>query len=102
MEEYPHGHVSLITTLEEYLSHPEIIVIRGDADDTRRWRDSAAKLYAPRRLVFAIERDAKDLPGALADRRPVDGETVAYRCIGNHCSLPISGFEALAAELRDG
>jgi selenocysteine lyase/cysteine desulfurase len=102
MEEYPHGHVSLITALEEYLAHPEIIVIRGDADETRRWRDSAAKLYAPRRLVFAIDRDAADLPGALADRRPVDGETVAYRCVGNHCSLPISGFEALAAELRDG
>ncbi|MEQ9564153.1 MAG: thioredoxin domain-containing protein, partial [Woeseiaceae bacterium] len=101
MAEYPHGHVSLITALEEYLVHPEIIVIRGDAGDIGRWRDSAARLYAPRRLVFAIERDAKELPGALAERRPVDGETVAYRCVGNHCSLPISGFEALAAELRE-
>ena len=38
IEEYPHGHVTLLTALEEYLEHPEIIVIRGD-DDIERWRD---------------------------------------------------------------
>jgi uncharacterized protein YyaL (SSP411 family) len=100
MEEYPHGHVTLITALEEYLKNPEMIVIRGQPDEIARWRDSAARLYAPRRLVFAIGSDAADLPGALAERRPVEGETVAYRCSGSFCSLPISSFEALAAEWR--
>ena len=101
MLEYPHGHVSLITALEEYLAHPEIIVIRGEGDDIGRWRDSAAKLYAPRRLVFAIDRETSRLPGALANRRPVPGQTVAYRCVGSHCSLPLSSFEALTAALRE-
>ena len=101
IEEYPHGHVSLLTALEEYLKHPEIVVIRGDADDIARWRDSAAKVYAPRRLVFAIDTDATDLPGALADRKPVDGETVAYRCLGTHCEMPVTTWEALAAQLSD-
>jgi uncharacterized protein YyaL (SSP411 family) len=54
MHEYPHGHVTLITALEEYLQHPEIVVIRGVTDEIERWRDSAARLYAPRRLIFAI------------------------------------------------
>jgi uncharacterized protein YyaL (SSP411 family) len=101
MLDYPHGHVSLITALEEYLAHPEIIIIRGEADDIVRWRDAAAKLYAPRRLVFAIAGAAAKLPGALAGRRPVPGQTVAYRCVGTHCSLPLSSFEALTAELRE-
>ncbi len=101
MLEYPHGHVSLITALEEYLVHPEIIVIRGEAGDINRWRDAAAKLYAPRRLVLAIDREAAGLPGALADRRPVSGQTVAYRCVGSYCSLPLSSFEALTAELQE-
>jgi len=92
MHDYPHGHVSLVTALEEYLNHPEIVVIRGDADESATWRDAAAKLYAPGRLVFAIDRSAEGLPGALAERKPVDGETVAYRCIGHRCSLPITGF----------
>jgi hypothetical protein len=101
MLEYPHGHVSLITALEEYLAHPEIIIIRGEGDDIGRWRDAAAKLYAPRRLVFAIDREASRLPGALADRRPVPGQTAAYRCVGSHCSLPLSSFEALTAALQE-
>ena len=100
IEEYPHGHVSLLTALEEYLHHPEIVVIRGD-DEIERWRDAAGRLYAPRRLVFAIRASEKDLPGALADRRPVDGETVAYRCLGTHCEMPVTTWEALAAGLSE-
>jgi uncharacterized protein YyaL (SSP411 family) len=99
LNEYPHGHVSLLAALEEYLEHPEIVVIRGNDEDVGRWRDSASKVYAPRRLVFAIGRDESDLPGALADRAPVAGETVAYRCLGTHCEMPVTTWEALAGQL---
>jgi len=101
MAEYPHGHVSLLAALEEYVHHPEVIIIRGDAAGIGRWRESAAKIYAPRRLVFAIGSETDGLPGALADRRPVPGQIVAYRCVGSHCSLPLSSWEALAAELSE-
>ena len=101
IDEYPHGHVSLLSAVEEYLEHPEIVVIRGESDEIYNWRDSAAKVYAPRRLVFAIPDMAPDLPGALAERKPVDGETVAYRCLGAHCELPVTSWEALAAQLRE-
>ena len=101
MDEYPHGHVSLLAALEEYLEHPEIVVVRGDANEIARWRDSAAKVYAPRRLVFAIPAGETGLPGALADRAPIDGETVAYRCVGTHCELPVTTWEALAEQLSE-
>jgi len=101
MEEYPHGHVSLLTALEEYLSHPEIVVIRGDGDELARWRSAAARLYAPRRLVYAIGADESALPGALAERRAHDGDTVAYRCLGSHCELPVTTWEALASSLSE-
>jgi uncharacterized protein YyaL (SSP411 family) len=101
IEEYPHGHVTLLTALEEFLEHPEVIVIRGEAGEVARWRDSAAKLYAPRRMVFAINADETDLPGALAERKPISGETVAYKCVGTHCDLPVTTWEALAAELNE-
>ncbi len=99
ISEYPHGHVSLLSALEEYLVHPEIIVIRGDSAEIARWQHTAARLYAPRRLVFGISPDAVDLPGALADRTAIDGETVAYRCLGTHCEMPVTTWEALAAQL---
>jgi uncharacterized protein YyaL (SSP411 family) len=101
MDEYPHGHVSLLTALEEYTRHPEIIIIRGPSDEIARWRDSAARLYAPRRLVFAIDADTENLPGALAQRKAEPGKTIAYRCTGSQCSLPLDSWEALAGELSD-
>ena len=101
LEDYPHGHVTLLTALEEYLEHTEIIVIRGERDDIRRWSSAAAKLYAPRRLVYSIPDDASGLPGALAERAPIAGETVAYRCLGTHCELPVTSWEALAANLAE-
>jgi hypothetical protein len=102
LRDYPHGHVSLLTALEEYLEHPEIVVIRGEPDEIARWRDSAAKVYAPRRLVFAIPASADGLPGALAERAAAPGETVAYRCVGTHCELPVTTWEALAGQLTGG
>ncbi|MEJ2297106.1 MAG: thioredoxin domain-containing protein, partial [Woeseiaceae bacterium] len=99
LQEYPHGHVSLLSALEEYLEHPEIVVIRGEPDEIARWRDSAAKVYAPRRLVFAIPAAEEALPGALAERKAADGETIAYRCVGTHCELPVTTWEALAEQL---
>ena len=100
MQEYPHGHVSLLNALDEYLEHPEIIIIRGTADVITQWRGLAAKLYAPRRLVFAIDDAERDLPGALADRKALEGETVAYRCLGTHCELPLTSWEALAGAIE--
>ena len=101
IEEYPHGHVTLLTALEEFLDHPQIIVIRGEADEISRWRNSAAKHYAPRRMVFAIDENEANLPGALSDRKSIPGETLAYKCVGTHCDLPVTSFEALAAELSE-
>ena len=99
IEEYPHGHVSLLNALEEYLDHPEVIVIRGANDEIDRWREASAKLYAPRRLVFAIPASAQNLPGVLADRKALEGETVAYRCLGTHCEMPVTTWEALATRM---
>ena len=99
IDEYPHGHVTLLNALEEFLAPPEIIVLRGAAAEIGRWRDSAGRLYTPTRLVFAIDEKESDLPGLLAERKPLAGESVAYRCIGTHCELPVTSWEALAATL---
>ncbi len=101
ISEYAHGHATLLAALEEAVNEPEIIVIRGDAGEIGRWSASAARLYAPRRLVFAIPADVDDLPGALAERKPQAGQAVAYRCLGQHCELPVTSWEALAARISE-
>jgi uncharacterized protein len=101
MTEHPQAHVTLLTALEEYLDHPETIIIRGDAPELERWKVAAQRIYAPRRLIFAIPSDCAELPGALAQRAARPGETVAYRCLGSHCSMPLESLDALAAELSE-
>jgi uncharacterized protein len=97
MAEFPHAHVTLLTALEEYLEHPEIVVVRGQPDEIASWRAALSKRYAPRRLVMAVPADCENLPGALAERTARAGETVAYRCVGSTCSLPITSLEALTS-----
>ncbi|MDX1481139.1 MAG: thioredoxin domain-containing protein [Woeseiaceae bacterium] len=99
IKEYPHGHVTLLSALEEYLEPPELLILRGPLAEIDRWRADAQKIYAPRRLVFAIDEAASDLPGLLAERKPLAGESVAYRCIGTHCELPVGSWEALPRQL---
>ncbi len=86
MDEYPNGHVSLLTALDEFLQPPEIIKISGPAADVATWHDAAGKLYAPRRLVFAQ-------PGA--------GVISAQRCVGTHCDLAVHSWRDFVRMLKD-
>jgi uncharacterized protein len=94
LERYPHGHAAMLIALEEHLEPPEIIIVRGSEADA--WRDELAKIFAPRRLTFAIPADAADLPAALLAKAAMP-ETVAYICRGMSCSEPLHSLAALAA-----
>ena len=75
------------------------LTLRGESKQIREWQKELAKVYAPHRIVIAIPSDAKDLPPALAEKKPV-GEVVAYVCRGSVCSAPIDTFSALVEQLR--
>ncbi|MFL6617940.1 MAG: thioredoxin domain-containing protein, partial [Povalibacter sp.] len=94
LERYPHGHAAMLVALEEHLDPPQIVIIRGS--EATHWQRELDKIYAPRRLIFAIPADVKDLPAAIADKKLV-GNTVAYLCTGMTCSAPLQSLEALTA-----
>jgi uncharacterized protein YyaL (SSP411 family) len=95
LSRFPHGHVSLVEALDEYLAAPEIVIVRGPADEAARWQREIGRLYAPHRLVFAIPADAPDLDPAIADKRAGAG-TRAYVCRGTTCSAPLESLADLA------
>jgi len=99
IERYPHGHTSLLMALDELTEPPTIVVLRGAADDLAVWRAELDKLYEPRRLVLAVPSDARDLPTALADKRP-QAATVAYVCRGTTCSAPLATLGDLVRSLK--
>jgi uncharacterized protein YyaL (SSP411 family) len=90
---YPHGHMSLLEALDEYLDPPEIVVIR-EAGNAGGWQRELGKLYAPHRLVFSVPADLEGLDAALADKKAT-GTTRAYVCRGATCSAPVESLPDL-------
>jgi len=95
----PLGHLTLIESLDDYLSQPGFIVLRGSPEALEVWQAELRRRYLPRHLVLAIPDDATDLPPALAARAPRD-TTVAYVCRGSTCAAPATSLAALAAALE--
>ena len=92
MQEFPHGHATLITALDEYLNPAEVIVIRGD--EAEDWRHSIQQVYSPGRLCFAIPTNAS-LPEPL-HAKVAHEQTVAYICRGPQCSEPVHSLQEIA------
>ena len=88
---FPHGHMSLLEALDEWLTPPEIVIVRGPDQDARAWQSELGKLYGPHRLTFAIPSGLEGLDAALADKKAGDA-TRAYVCRGSTCSAPIESL----------
>lgn len=98
LTQHPLGFSSLLGALEEQLSPPQTLVLRGDPQALPRWQAAARAAAKPGRLTFAIPAGATDLPGVLAHCAP-RGPAVAYLCQGGRCGAPITDLDALTAAL---
>jgi len=98
LQQYPQAHMSLVNALEDFLASTQILIIRGDAARAARWAVDLGTRYAPNRMIFAVPRDAADLPAPLAAKRAAAG-TVAYVCTGMTCSAPLADQSEVAREL---
>jgi uncharacterized protein YyaL (SSP411 family) len=96
LEQHPQAHATMLMALDEHLDPPQIVIIRGAADEIAQWQASLQRLYAPKRLVFGIPDDAPGLPSAIATKKALD-QTVAYVCRGTTCSAPVRSLAALIA-----
>jgi uncharacterized protein YyaL (SSP411 family) len=103
MAQYPAGHCSLLTALELSINPQEQIIIRGTADQLPAWLAAARTGFTPWRQVYAIAYDDNvTLPSYLPKLISAElrGKTVAYRCEGFSCSLPIDDLDEFAHSLR--
>ena len=94
----PYAHDSMLLALEEILTPPQIVILRGEPAEMREWQSLCTSGYAPRRLCFAIPANETQLPGTLALRAPKDGP-VAYLCEGHICNAPITKLADLKLRL---
>ncbi len=96
--QHPQGHATLLQALEEFLQAPEIVILRGPMALISDWQQQLATVYAPRRVVLAIDENAVNLPAALLAKAPLPGGA-AYLCRGSSCSVPMSTLAELIREL---
>jgi uncharacterized protein YyaL (SSP411 family) len=96
MNRFPHGHMSLLEALAEYLEPPEVVIIREQPAGAGHWQRELGRLYAPHRLVFSIPANLDGLDPAIADKK-AGPATRAYLCRGSTCSAPV---ETLADLVR--
>ncbi len=97
IDRYPEGHATLLRALDELVTPPELVVVRGTPAELTAWQRTLDAGYHPHRLAFAIPNDAA-LPGLLAERAPRT-TPVAYVCAGMTCRAPMTSLTDLAAAL---
>ncbi|MDD5034727.1 MAG: thioredoxin domain-containing protein [Methylococcaceae bacterium] len=88
MQRHPHAYGSLLNALDEWVSPPSIIVLRGREQEMEPWRRALMADYSPARLCLAIPEGEIGLPGLLAERKP-ERTVVAYVCEANRCRSTI-------------
>jgi uncharacterized protein YyaL (SSP411 family) len=101
LERQPSGCVSLATALDEYLSPPQTVVLRGEAGALAKWQRSLAARYRPDTLVIAIPAGRAGLPPVLDKAAPAGGVN-AWVCRGVTCLTPISNLADLERTLFAG
>ena len=94
LNRFPHGHMSLLEALAEYLTPPQIVIIREAGADAGAWQRVLAELYAPHRLAFSIPAQLEGLDAAIADKK-AGGVTRAYLCRGSTCSAQVESLADL-------
>ncbi len=84
---------------------PQHIVIAGDKtseEEAAPWRKALSEVSLP----DAIEQwvaDSEAIPAAslAAGKNRIDGKIAAYVCIGQRCSMPVTGPELLKEKLKE-
>jgi uncharacterized protein len=94
----PSACCALLIAVEEYLSPPQTVVIRGAANALPAWQDRLRSHYSARRLSFAVPDDAP-VSGLLKERKNIATVT-AYLCEGRSCQAPITDVRHLEQTLR--
>jgi hypothetical protein len=86
------SHCSLLEALDAHLNPPQIVILRGSAEQLASWLQPAIGKFMPHTHLFAIPADS-ELPPSLAEKS-TSNTTVAYVCEGMQCYPPISSRSA--------
>jgi uncharacterized protein len=84
----PAACATLCHALEEFITPPTMVIIRGEANKMAAWRDVINQYYYPHHLFFYLDENASDLPSSL--QRKFSKDVNAWVCKGVVCSPSVN------------
>jgi uncharacterized protein YyaL (SSP411 family) len=93
MARQPGGFATLLMALEEAITPPAIVVLRGKPAQLAEWQRRISAAYRPWVTALGIPDDLKDLPPLLD--KPRKNDVNAWVCAGVRCLEPIDDFSCL-------
>ena len=91
---HANSYCSLLTVLEETLTPPQTVILRGQTPDLTEWRDALLPI-SPYALVLALPMELVGLPVSLNKHVPMDKAVNAWVCQGVKCLPEISDLQDL-------
>jgi uncharacterized protein YyaL (SSP411 family) len=98
IQSQPAGFLSFLLALEEALTPPRIVILRGPGREVREWRRALARNMLPDTLIVPLPNDLSALPPALA--KPPSDAVSSWVCQGTKCLAPIEDLAALRQVCR--
>jgi uncharacterized protein YyaL (SSP411 family) len=93
MQRQPGGFATLIMALEEAVTPPAIVVLRGPEDQLIDWKRKFSDRYWPWAMLLGLPANSGKLPPALD--KPLKEGVNAWVCSGVKCLEPIDDFSCL-------
>ncbi len=88
------SYCSLLMALKEWLTPPQIVILRGKKAALTEWHRALASA-APEMMVLALPMELTGLPQALNKALPVDKDVNAWVCQGEKCLPEITDLQEL-------
>ena len=95
----PVSHCALLTALGEFLTPPDVLIIRNQPADEKNWASLTRQYYLPFTLVYNIPAD--QIPHASLCSKATSDHSIAYPCSGKQCHNPLENLAELETYLRN-
>jgi hypothetical protein len=105
MEKQPFAFSYLLEAVDLYLRGPVEVFIVGDrsSSDFCEWIERIGLLYVPNLAIYAADPNnptAEFVPELARGKTQIDGKLTAYVCRERTCSMPLTSYKNLEAEVR--
>ena len=100
LTQQPSGFMSMLLALQEYLTPPQIVILRSAPGASAAWRKQLAQHYWPGTMILILEGEFASLPEMLA--KPLSQGVSAWVCQGVKCLPVIGDCQELIAVCKSG